>query len=32
MYEEYIKIDKNSSDYNDFIKEAKEDCLDDSWF
>ena len=32
MYEEYINIDKNSSDYIDFLKEAKEDCLDDSWF
>jgi len=32
MYDEYIQIDKNSSEYIDFLKEAKEDCLDDSWF
>lgn len=32
MYDEYIKLDKNSSEYLDFVKEAKEDCLDDSWF
>ena len=32
IYEEYVKIDKNSNEYRDFLKEAKEDCLDDSWF
>lgn len=32
VYEEYIVIDKNSSDYREFLQEAKEDCLDDSWF
>ena len=31
-YEEYISIDKNSSDYQEFLKEAKEDCSDSSWF
>lgn len=31
-FDEYKQIDKNSSDYKDFIKDAKEDCLDDSWF
>ena len=32
IYEEYIALDKNSTEYNEFIKESKEDCLDDSWF
>lgn len=32
MYDEYKKLDKNSSEYKEFIKDAKEDCLDDSWF
>lgn len=31
-YDEYIVLDKNSSNYSEFIKDAKEDCLDDSWF
>ena len=31
-YKEYSNIDKNSSDYTDFLKDAREDCLDDSWF
>lgn len=31
-YEKYIVLDKNGSEYKEFIKEAKEDCLDDSWF
>jgi len=31
-YEEYKAIDKNGSDYQEFLKDAKEDCLDDSWF
>lgn len=25
-------LDTNSSEYKTFIKEAKEECLDDSWF
>jgi len=32
IYEEYIALDKKSTEYNEFIKESKEDCLDDSWF
>jgi len=32
VYEEYAKLDKNANRYKDFVKEAKEDCLDDSWF
>lgn len=32
MYEEYIALDKTSSEYKEFIKEAKEECQDDSWF
>jgi len=30
--EEYLKIDKNTSMFNEFLKESKEECLDDSWF
>jgi len=32
IYEEYKALDKNATEYKEFIKEAKEDCLDDSWF
>lgn len=32
IYDEYKKLDKNSSEYKEFIKDAKEDCLDESWF
>lgn len=32
VYEEYIHVDKNSADYKEFLNEAKEECLDDSWF
>ncbi len=32
VYEEYKKLDKNGTEYKEFLKEAKEDCLDDSWF
>ena len=32
VYEEYTALDKNSTEYKEFVKEAKEDCLDDSWF
>lgn len=31
-YNEYIALDKNGSEYKEFLKDAKEDCLDDSWF
>ena len=31
-YEEYKALDKNSSDFKDFLKDSKEDCQDDSWF
>lgn len=29
---EYIHVDKNSTDYKEFLKESKEECLDDGWF
>ena len=32
VYEEYKALDKNSTEYKEFVKEAKEECLDDSWF
>ena len=32
VHDKYIALDKNGSEYKDFLKEAKEDCLDDSWF
>lgn len=32
VFEEYKSIDKNSTDYKEFLKDTKEDCLDDSWF
>ncbi|MEA3330650.1 MAG: hypothetical protein U9Q29_03040 [Campylobacterota bacterium] len=32
IYEEYKILDKNSTDYKEFLVEAKEECLDDSWF
>jgi len=32
MYEDYIKVDKSGDEYKEFIKEAKEECLDESWF
>jgi len=32
VYEEYKALDKNATEYREFIKETKEDCLDDSWF
>ncbi len=31
-HEEYSKVDKNTTEYKEFIKESKEDCLDDGWF
>ena len=32
VYEEYKALDKNSSEFQEFIKEAKEDCNDSGWF
>ena len=32
VYDEYKVIDKNASEFKEFIKDTKEDCLDDSWF
>jgi len=31
-YDEYITLDKNSTKYSEFLKDAKEECEDDSWF
>ena len=31
-FDDYKTLDKNSSDYREFIAETEEDCLDDSWF
>ncbi|MDO9266317.1 MAG: hypothetical protein Q7U00_04455 [Sulfurimonas sp.] len=31
-YDEYKVADKNGSDFQEFIKETKEECADDSWF
>jgi hypothetical protein len=31
-YEEYTHLDKNASQYRAFLQDAKEECLDDSWF
>ena len=31
-FDEYKALDKNAKEYKEFIKESKEDCLDDSWF
>ncbi len=30
--EEYSAIDKESTAFKEFVKETKEECLDDSWF
>ncbi|MCW8953376.1 MAG: hypothetical protein OQK48_00365 [Sulfurimonas sp.] len=32
VYEEYLHVDKNSTEHKEFLIEAKEECLDDSWF
>ena len=32
VFEEYKALDKNSSEYKEFVKETKEGCLDESWF
>ncbi len=31
-YEEYKNIDKNSTQFKEFIEETREDILDDGWF
>jgi len=31
-YEEYKALDKQSLEYKEFVEDAKEECLDDSWF
>ncbi len=31
-YQEYKLIDTNGSEYSEFVKDAKEDCMDDGWF
>ena len=31
-HDAYIQLDKNSTQYQEFLAEAKEDCLDDGWF
>ena len=32
VYEEYLHVDKNSSDYKEFLEDAKEECEDNGWF
>lgn len=32
VYEEYKDLDKSSSEHKEFLKESKEECLDDGWF
>jgi len=31
-FKEYTNIDKNATEYVEFLKDTKEGCLDDSWF
>jgi len=31
-HDEYLVLDKNSSDYKEWFQETKKDCLDDGWF
>ena len=31
-YEEYTSKNTNDKEYQEFLKETSEDCLDDSWF
>ena len=31
-HDEYVALDKNSQEYKEFLKDAKEECEDDSWF
>ena len=32
IFDEHKAIDKESKDYKEFLKDTKEDCLDDGWF
>lgn len=32
VYAEYKQLDKKSNEYQAFLKDAKEDCNDNSWF
>jgi hypothetical protein len=32
IYDEYKSIDKNSTEFKEFLTESKEECLDDGWF
>ena len=31
-HDEYVALDKNATEYRQFLQEAKEECLDDGWF
>ena len=31
-FEEFNALNKQGNDYKEFIKDTKEECLDDSWF
>jgi len=31
-HDEYIQIDKNSTDFKEFLDDAKEECQDEGWF
>jgi len=31
-FEDFKNLDKNSPDFNEFVKDTKEECLDGSWF
>ena len=31
-FDDFISVDKNATDYKEFIDKAKEECQDDSWF
>ena len=32
VHDEYILLDKNSTDYKEFLEGAKKECTDDGWF
>ena len=32
VHKEYINLDRNGTDYKEFLDDAKEECLDDGWF